>query len=111
MPQLALIKLLGYTTLKHCIQSTPSQVILFMKKILGHDAEISKVVFNSKGNLLMTGSSDSKIMLWDVETGTCQQVLEGHKEEIFSCAFNYEGDTIISASKDNTCRIWKDVGK
>ncbi len=56
----------------------------------------------------MTGGSDTKIMLWDVDTGVCQQVLEGHKEEIFSCAFNYEGNTIISASKDNTCRIWKD---
>ena len=55
----------------------------------------------------MTGSSDTMVRLWDVDTGTCKQVLEGHKEEIFSCAFNYDGNTIITASKDNTCRIWK----
>jgi len=73
----------------------------------GHTAEISKVNFNSRGNLLMTGSSDTTVRLWDVETGKCTQVLEGHKEEIFSCAFNYDGNTIITASKDNTCRIWK----
>lgn len=73
--------------------------------------EVSKVTFNSKGNLLMTGSSDKTVRLWDVETGLCKQVLEGHKDEIFSCAFNYDDDTIITASKDNTCKIWKDFIK
>ena len=54
----------------------------------------------------MTGSSDSTVKLWDVDTGKCEQTLEGHKDEIFSCAFNYDGDIIITASKDNTCNIW-----
>ena len=83
-------------------------VLIFIFK--GHTAEISKVNFNSKGNLLMTGSSDKTVKLWDVDTGNCTQTLEGHKEEIFSCAFNYYGNTIITASKDNTCRIWKETG-
>jgi dynein assembly factor with WDR repeat domains 1 len=78
---------------------------------LGHTAEISKVVFNSKGDTIMTASSDCTVRLWDVDTGSCKQVLEGHKEEIFSCAFNYDGSIIITASKDNTCRIWKDETK
>jgi dynein assembly factor with WDR repeat domains 1 len=76
--------------------------------LTGHTAEISKICFNSRGNLIMTGSSDCTVRLWDTESGQCRQTLEGHKEEIFSCAFNYDGNTIITASKDNTCRIWKD---
>jgi len=43
-------------------------------------------VFDSRGNTLMTGSSDSTCRLWNVETGECNQVLEGHKDEIFSAA-------------------------
>ncbi len=49
----------------------------------------------------------SPCRLWDLESGSCLQVLEGHTDEIFSAAFNYEGDTVITGSKDNTCRIWK----
>ena len=37
--------------------------------LTGHTAEISKVVFNSRGSTLMTGSSDATVRLWDVETG------------------------------------------
>ena len=77
--------------------------------LTGHTGEISKVVFDSRGNTLMTGSSDSTVRLWDVETGILKQKLEGHKDEIFGCAFNYDGDTIITASKDNTCNIWSSL--
>ena len=73
---------------------------------IGHTKEISRVMFDSRGINLLTGSSDATCRLWDVETGECKQVLDGHKEDIFSCAFNYDGDTIITASKDNTCKIW-----
>ena len=73
----------------------------------GHTNDVSKVVFDSRGYTLITGSSDCTCRLWDVDTGDCRQILEGHTDEIFSCAFNYDGDTIITASKDNTCMIWK----
>ena len=56
----------------------------------------------------MTGSSDKTVRLWDVENGSCKQILDRHSEEIFSCAFNYEGDTIITSSKDKKCVIYKD---
>ena len=74
--------------------------------LVGHANEISKVVFDSRGNTVITGSSDKTCRIWDVKSRECKQILEGHKDEIFRCAYNYEGNTIITASKDNTCRIW-----
>ena len=80
-----------------------------MINFLGHTAEVNKAIFNSKGNKILTASSDNKAIIWDAEDmGTKLQTLEGHEDEIFSCSFNYEGDIIITGSKDNTCRIWGD---
>ena len=63
-------------------------------------------MFDSRGNNLLTGSSDGTCKIWNVDDGKCVQTLEGHHDEIFSCSYNYEGNTIITASKDNTCKIW-----
>jgi len=71
----------------------------------GHESEVSKIVFDSWGNNILTASADKTCRLWDVETGKCKQILEGHNDEIFSCAFNYDGDFFISACKDNSCKI------
>ena len=73
---------------------------------MGHKGEVSKVMFDSRGNNLLTGSSDGTCKIWSVSDGKCLQTLEGHHDEIFSCSYNYDGDTIITASKDNTCKIW-----
>ena len=77
----------------------------------GHKSEISKIVFDSRGNNVLTASADKTCRLWDVDTGKCKQILEGHKDEIFSCAFNYDSDIIITSSKDNTCKIWSTKDK
>jgi len=75
---------------------------------VGHDKDVSKVVFNPQGTKILTAGFDQIARLWDSETGELLQQLEGHSDEIFSCSFNYEGDTIITGSKDNTCGIWRD---
>jgi dynein assembly factor with WDR repeat domains 1 len=95
----------------------------------GHEQEISKVMFNPQGTLLVTASNDMTARVWDVAGGFCLQVLAGHTDEIFGCAINYNGNTIITgvvslardcntrpshharmaASKDNTCRVWRNA--
>ena len=41
----------------------------------GHNNDVSKVVFDSRGFTLLTGSSDNTCRLWDVDTGECRQIL------------------------------------
>jgi WD40 repeat protein len=37
------------------------------------------VAFSADAKVIASGSRDTTIKLWDVETGSCKRTLEGHK--------------------------------
>lgn len=61
----------------------------------------------SENPIIISGSLDNTIKLWDMHTGNCIRTLFGHVEGVWSLAF----DTlrIISGSHDKTVRVW-DLG-
>ena len=69
------------------------------------------VAFSPDGNTLASGSSDQKIILWDVKR--CQPLdkpLSGHKNSVSSVAFSPDGNTLASGSSDQSIILW-DVEK
>jgi WD40 repeat protein len=67
---------------------------------------IAALVFSPCGRLLVSGSSDCTLWIWDVETGEARAVLEGHEGPVRACVFLPGGTHLISASADGTLRIW-----
>nr|XP_010938287.1 COMPASS-like H3K4 histone methylase component WDR5B [Elaeis guineensis] len=57
-------------------------------------------------NLIVSGSFDETIHLWDVKTGRCIRTIEAHDDLVTSIHFNYDGSIIISGSHDGSCKIW-----
>jgi WD40 repeat protein len=47
------------------------------ESLLGHSAWVSGAAFSADGTLLVTGSSDNTVRIWDVTTGKERQKLEG----------------------------------
>jgi len=73
------------------------------KKIFkGHTDGIMCLQFDEK--FLATGSYDSTIKIWDIETGEETRTLVGHTSGVR--ALQFDETKLISGSMDNTLKIW-----
>ena len=72
----------------------------------GHTDGVISIDISSDGKLLVSGSKDKTIRIWNLLTGTCLHILNGHTEGVYSVSFSDDGKMIISGSGDNTIRIW-----
>lgn len=52
----------------------------------GHSGAVMELHFSPDGNFLYTGSTDTTLGLWDLETGTKIKKLKGHTSFVNSVA-------------------------
>lgn len=72
-----------------------------------HVDVIKCICLSAKDELLISGSYDGKIIIWDVETGNFIKLLRGHNNYIiYGIAVTTDSSTIISGGGDNTIKIW-----
>eukprot|EP01130_Rhizamoeba_saxonica_P017056 TRINITY_DN8098_c0_g1_i1.p1 TRINITY_DN8098_c0_g1~~TRINITY_DN8098_c0_g1_i1.p1 ORF type:complete len:2262 (-),score=513.74 TRINITY_DN8098_c0_g1_i1:41-6826(-) len=57
-------------------------------------------------NIIVTGSSECKVILWNVRSGLETMILEGHIRPVTYVEFSPRGTEIASASEDGTVIIW-----
>ena len=58
------------------------------------------------GNTMVSGSSDKKIRIWDLQHADPKQTFTGHQGLIRSVDISPDGSKILSASEDRTVRVW-----
>ncbi len=73
---------------------------------LEHDSEILVIAWSHNGYTLASGSNDSTIKLWDVNTGDRIKTLTGHSDSVKAIAFSTDGETLASSSDDSTIKLW-----
>jgi len=72
----------------------------------GHTDKVRSVTFSSDGTLLVSGSEDKTVKLWDVQTGGVIKTFDDHTDEVWSVSISADYTTIASGSDDKTLRLW-----
>ena len=80
---------------------------IFPKTYDAHKAGIKCIaISNMAPHIVLTGSYDRSLKIWDTNTGECLGHFLGHKSIITSCKFSSKDHLIVSASFDTTVKVW-----
>ncbi|XP_041376182.1 WD repeat-containing protein 88-like [Gigantopelta aegis] len=71
-----------------------------------HEGSISCCNFSSDGLMLVTGSFDNCIVVWDSDNHVTKLKLQGHTNWVNDVKFTDDQKWLISCSKDKTVRMW-----
>ncbi|KAF8213541.1 pre-mRNA splicing factor [Mycena galopus ATCC 62051] len=74
----------------------------------GHTQGVSVIrLFPDTGHLLLSGSMDTKIKLWDVYThGNCLRTFHGHTKYVKDLSFSNDGRQFLSCGYDRQMKLW-----
>ena len=80
-----------------------------------HTSGVFSVATNASGDRILSGGGslvlgdqpqgDTRIILWDADSGTALQRFVAHTSNVTGLAF-YDDDRFLSASRDGTVRVW-----
>ena len=85
---------------------TLKRIISKYKNPNSHNNVIYALIFSNKGELLISGSADTKIKVWNPTTGNLRFTLSGHSGSVNTLAISPCDRFLISGSSDQTIRIW-----
>lgn len=70
------------------------------------DAGVTSIAISPDGKLLIAGSLDHIVRVWDMQTGALLDRLKNHKDSVYSVAFLPGGKQLLTGSLDKTLKIW-----
>ncbi|PKI62946.1 notchless protein homolog [Punica granatum] len=74
--------------------------------ITGHAEPVLSVSFSPDGKQLASGSGDTTVRLWDLNTQTPMFTCTGHKNWVLCIAWSPDGKHLVSGSKAGELKIW-----
>jgi len=76
----------------------------------GHESSVNSVAISLDGKMIVSGSADNTLRLWDICGNPIGHPMRGHEGSVNSVAISPDGKMIVSGSADNTQRLWDICG-
>ncbi|CAI7666663.1 unnamed protein product [Penicillium bialowiezense] len=70
----------------------------------GHEHTVRSMA--AYGDIVVSGSYDCTVRVWQISSGVCLHRLEGHTYKVYSVALDKKRNRCISGSMDHTVKIW-----
>ncbi len=77
-----------------------------VKKLEGHREAIYAVAYSPSGKLLVSGSFDNTVRIWNRATGEVLRVIEDHQQGVTSLAISPDARLLASGSLDRSVRLY-----
>ena len=75
--------------------------------IAGHTSAIVSVAFSPDSSLLASGSGDTTVRFWDINTETPFKTCSAHKQWVLAISWSPDGSKLASADKAGMIHIWR----
>ncbi|UPU34662.1 caspase family protein [Geomonas paludis] len=72
----------------------------------GSTAGVNSIAFSPDGRIVVSGSTDKTITVWDLATRRKIGTFIGHGDVVSTVAFSPNGKFVLSGSEDRTLKIW-----
>lgn len=77
-----------------------------LRVLEGHEWRITTLCLSHDKKKIISGSTDTTVRIWDIETGACLHVLHEHEFEIWCLSVSANGQYIASGAMDDKVIIW-----
>jgi WD40 repeat protein len=77
-----------------------------LQTLVGHAGAVNAVAFSPDGQMLVSGSTDKSVKVWDVSGGQLLRTLGGESGVVTSVAFTPNGKRIVSGTLDRSVNVW-----
>ncbi|GAB4366453.1 MAG: NB-ARC domain-containing protein [Elainellaceae cyanobacterium] len=75
----------------------------------GHTSRVWSIAFTPNQPMLVSGSKDQTVRIWDLTTNHCIRTLKGHTNWVQAVALSPDSQLVASGHEDKQIRLWNTV--